>query len=189
MDLPPLPRPHGRAEVSVRAATPADAVQIAHVQGITWRTAYRGVLPDDVLDGWDDDAAADTWRRSVAAPPTPAHRVFVALERETVVGLAACGPANDGPDPALLEIVALAVEPRWGRRGHGSRLLAAVAEAARSLASPGLVMWLPAGDAVTAGFLTGAGWAADGWTRILDAGTARVPQERWHSWFDDDTQR
>ncbi|MGY1750622.1 N-acetyltransferase family protein [Modestobacter sp. SYSU DS0511] len=188
MHLPPLPGPRGRAEVSVRPAVADDAAAIARVQVVTWRTAYREVLPDEVLDGWDDDAAASTWRRSVDTPPSPAHRVFVAQERESVVGLAACAPAEDDPGSGLLEIVALAVEPRWGRRGHGSRLLAAVADAARTLGAPGLVMWLPAADTVTARFLAGAGWAPDGWTRILDAGSATVPQERWHSWFDDDTR-
>ncbi|MGY1841123.1 MULTISPECIES: N-acetyltransferase family protein [unclassified Modestobacter] len=187
MDLPLLPGPRGRADVSVRPAAPADAEEIARVQVVTWRTAYRGVLPDEVLDGWDDAVAASTWRRSVEAPPSPAHRVFVALERDAVVGLAACAPSEDQPGSGLLEIVALAVEPRWGRRGHGSRLIAAVADAARSLDSPGLLMWLPTTDAVTARFLTGAGWETDGWTRTLEADTTTVPQERWHSWFEDDT--
>ncbi|WP_369130228.1 GNAT family N-acetyltransferase [Modestobacter roseus] len=185
MDLPPFPGPRGRADVSVRPAVADDAEAIARVQVVTWRTAYREVLPAAVLDGWDDTAAADTWRRSIATPPSPAHRVLVAQERDVTVGLAACAPAEDATGLGLLEIVALAVEPRWGRRGHGSRLLAAVADTARDLSAPGLTMWLATADAVTARFLTGAGWAHDGATRTLDAGDALVPQERWHSWFDE----
>ena len=64
--------------------------------------------------------------------------MLVALEQNTVVGFAAFGPAelagDEQPDPGRARRPrwsTLLVEPRWGRRGHGSRLLAAVADLAR----------------------------------------------------------
>jgi GNAT superfamily N-acetyltransferase len=187
----PFPRFTGTAEVSVRPAAPEDAAEIARIQVLTWRTAYRELLPAAALDGLDERTTADSWRRAVHSPPTPGHSVLVALERSAVVGFAAYGPAElaDGerPDPAgpTAEIVALLVEPRWGRRGHGSRLLAAVVDLAGGSGAARLQMWVPENDPVTARFLESAGWAPDGWARTLDTGQdegdAPLRELRWHS--------
>ena len=191
--MDPSARPGGRtgtADVSVRPALPQDAADIARVQGSTWRTAYRSVLPPAVLDGWDDDAAAEAWRAAVVSPPTPAHGVLVALERQDVVGFAAFGPADVAagdrphPDGPTTEVATLLVEPRWGRRGHGSRLLAAVVDLARSTGARRLQVWLPEQDAVSARFYESAGWDRDGWARTLDTGAAPLREIRWHTALD-----
>ncbi|MPQ96334.1 GNAT family N-acetyltransferase [Modestobacter sp. I12A-02628] len=175
------------ADVSVRPAVVADAADIARVQGLTWRTAYRSVLPAAVLDGWDDDTAATSWATAVSAPPTAAHGVLVAREKDALVGFAAFGPPDlsggesTSPDGPTTEVAALLVEPRWGRRGHGSRLLAAVADTAAGTGARRLQMWLPVGDTVTAGFLEAAGWARDGWVRTLDTGSGPLVVHSWHA--------
>ena len=75
----------------------------------------------------------------------------------------------------------LLVEPRWGRRGHGSRLLAAVADIALGNGVARLQTWLLEPDSVSAGFLESAGWAPDGWARTLDTGAEPVHEVRWHA--------
>ncbi|MCV2488442.1 GNAT family N-acetyltransferase [Geodermatophilus sp. YIM 151500] len=184
---PAFPRRTGTAEVSVRPARPDDAAAIARVQELTWRTAYRDLLPAAVLDSWEATAAEATWRAAVVSPPTPGHGVLVALERQTVVGFAAYGPAELGAgerpsaEGPTTEVAALLVEPRWGRRGHGSRLLAAVSDLAAATGAGRLQMWLPEQDAVSAGFLESAGWDRDGWARTLDTGDVPLREVRWHT--------
>jgi GNAT superfamily N-acetyltransferase len=183
----------GTADVSVRPARPEDAVAIARVQTVTWRIAYREVLPLALLDEWDESAATASWRAAVATPPTPGHGVLVAVERDEVVGFAAFGPAEVAPDeppspdgPAT-EIAPLLVEPRWGRRGHGSRLLAAVSDLARATGAGRLLAWLPEADDVSARFLESAGWDRDGWARTLDTGGTPLREVRWHTVLADPT--
>ena len=178
----PFPRASGTADASVRPALPDDAAEIARIQVVTWRTAYRSVLPDAVLDDWDEDAATTTWRMAITAPPTPGHSVLVALERNTLVGFAAFGPA-ERQDPAgpTTEVSTLLVEPRWGRRGHGSRLLSAVADLAENAGAARLQVWLLEDDGVSTGFYGSAGWAPDGWARTLDTGGVPLREVRWHA--------
>jgi GNAT superfamily N-acetyltransferase len=113
--------------------------------------------------------------------------VLVAEDGGTLVGFAAYGPAELGagekpsPEGPSSELASLLVEPRWGRRGHGSRLLAAVVDLARADGTARLQMWLPEADRVTAGFLESAGWAPDGWVRALDTGTTTIREVRWHA--------
>ena len=185
----------GRAEVSVRPARAEDAEAIAGVQLVTWRTAYRSLLPAAVLDQWDQPAAVAAWREAVVSPPTPGHRVLVALDGATVAGFAAFGPAElargeqPRPEGPTAELTTLLVEPRWGRRGHGSRLLSAVADIAGESGIARLAMWLPEEDSVTARFLAGTGWAADGWVRTLDTGSSTIRQARWHTVLGEDDDR
>src|SRR5439155_15419961 len=124
-------------------------------------------------------------------PPSPAHHVLVAVEQaETayLVGFAAVGPADEAAllpgEPAaegLGAVTDLLVEPRWGRRGHGSRLLAAAVTYWRDDGYSSAVAWAFDRDPATRKFLTAAGWAPDGAARSLDMDDVLVPQVRFHA--------
>jgi GNAT superfamily N-acetyltransferase len=173
----------------VRPAQPDDAAEIARIQLTAWRLAYRRILPRHVLEGMDEAWMAERWRSSIEEPPTPRHRVLVAYEqaeRSYLVGFVAMGPADeaalDAEETALGEHVAavtdIAVEPRWGRRGHGSRLLAACVDHWRADAFTLAVAWVFEADPVSRKFFESAGWAPDGATRALDVDDLLVPQLR-----------
>ena len=183
----------------VRPARLDDVVEITRIQLTTWRVAYRRLLPQHILDQLDEDWITRRWRDAIAAPPTPEHRVLVAVEQQEspgagptsayVVGFAASGPADDtalAPDEdhtVLAKAAAITdvlVEPRWGRRGHGSRLLAASVDLWRTDGFTTALAWTFADDRVTRLFLESSGWAPDGVGRSLDVDDLLVPQIRWH---------
>lgn len=166
------------ADVSVRSARPDDAERIAAVQLSTWRTAY-GFLPTQALDVPLEQATA-LWLRAIEMPPTPGHRVLVATEGDDLVGFVASGPAEDD-DVEAVEVGTLLVEPRWGRRGHGSRLLAATVDHWRTDGAAMAVSWVWEQDTASRSFLTGAGWGPDGSARGLDTGPRIERQLRLHT--------
>ncbi|GIM81169.1 GNAT family N-acetyltransferase [Salinispora arenicola] len=177
----------------VRPARLQDAGEIARIQLATWRAAYRRILPRQVLDNLDEAWLARRWTAAVHEPPSVAHRVLVAVEQAEqsyLVGFAAFGPADaeaEAPEepaealgPDVVAITDLLVEPRWGRRGHGSRLLAAAVDHWRDDGFTRAVAWAFDGDAATRSFLTGAGWEPDGAARALDVDDMLVAQLRLH---------
>jgi GNAT superfamily N-acetyltransferase len=179
------------ADVSVRPAQPGDAQEIGRIQIDTWRMAYVDILPREVLAGLSADAAASAWSTAITAPPTTHHHVLVALEGQWLVGFVAFGPASDltddDPDPDTTVAVApLLVEPRWGRRGHGSRLLAATVDHARIDAMTRAIAWIPEADQASRDFLTSAGWAPDGLARALDTGAGELRELRLHTMLTDE---
>jgi GNAT superfamily N-acetyltransferase len=173
----------------VRPARPDEADEIARIQLSTWRTAYRRLLPRHVLDDLAVEWIAERWRAAIEEPPTPTHRVLVAVEQAEsthLVGFTASGPADDAAlapgeealPPDVAAITELLVEPRWGRRGHGSRLLAASVDLWRKDGFLTAVAWVYEQDPATLAFLQGAGWAPDGVRRALDVDDLLVPQLR-----------
>jgi GNAT superfamily N-acetyltransferase len=173
------------ADVSVRTARADDAAEIARIQLDTWRTAYAQILPAGSIVALDEAAVRDTWRAAVVDPPSPHHHVLVAQEQQRVVGFAAVGPADEvlegDPEPeTTAAITALLVEPRWGRRGHGSRLLAASVDHWRDDGLTRAVVWLPEDDVASSAFYASAGWARDGYVRALDTGASTLREVRWH---------
>ena len=171
----------------VRPARAGDAPELARVQVASWRCGYAGVVPSALLAELTGDEAQgvfrDRWRDAVTNPPTSRHRVLVAVEADrAVAGFASVGPATDadrwpGTDAGLYE---LRVMPELTGRGHGSRLLHAVAE---TLAKDGfhtVDIWVLEADSVLRRFLEAAGWGADGARAELDLGTG-VPVVRMHT--------
>lgn len=163
---------HPRPDGTVRLAQVSDAAAIARVQAAALSISYRDLLPARATSHFDEDAARVAWSAAISAPPTPKHRVLVALSKSDVVGFAAVVPgADDDLDPdADAELLALHVDPAALRQGHGSRLMHAVADHARDDGFARLVMWVFAADDALRGFLHAAGWAPDGSTRDLDTG-------------------
>lgn len=187
--------PYARAaptpDRSVRVAWVADSAAMARVQARAWRSAWRDIVPTDLLTDLDDGALAERWADGLRRPPAATHRALVALDGNTVVGFAATGPSDD-PDADPLrdaEMTVLVVDPDALGQGHGSRLLAAVADTGRADGFVRLTTWVLTRDDAMRAFLTSAGWAADGAHReVAPAGDDKaspVGQVRLHTSLED----
>jgi GNAT superfamily N-acetyltransferase len=179
----------------VRPASPDDAGDITRIQLTTWRHAYRRILPQHIVEEIDEAWVTRRWQTSIEDPPSPRHRVLVAVEQAQqayLVGFVATGEVDEtslAPDedaeallrPDVAAVTDLLVEPRWGRRGHGSRLLAASAEMWRTDGFSTAVAWSFEADTAMRAFLISAGWELDGASRALDVDDLLVPQVRLHT--------
>ena len=115
--------------IVVRSAEPDDAASIARVQVATWRSAYKGIFPDELLDGLNDIRLAMGWSESIERK---GFVTFVAerddVEKERVVGFIHAGPSDVR---WLAEVYTLYVNQDHQRRGIGRDLLAALTGALR----------------------------------------------------------
>ncbi|MEZ4734028.1 MAG: hypothetical protein R3E79_43600 [Caldilineaceae bacterium] len=79
--------------MTVRAAKPADAPAIADVHIVSWQVAYRGLLPDTLLDTLSLEQRTQEWREILALPR--GSRTLVYEEGDRIVGFAGVGPCRD----------------------------------------------------------------------------------------------
>lgn len=165
------------ADVSARPARLGDVEAMTALQLRSWDDALG--LPSGT--GRPDPATATRmWERSVIAPPSARHAVWVATAGEVVVGLAAVAPAAD-PDldeTSDTELLLLTVDPDWRNQGHGSRLLSATMESLSSHDQLTAVTWVTAKDDDTRSFLEKAGWGVDGAHRSLAQNEEDPPELR-----------
>jgi ribosomal protein S18 acetylase RimI-like enzyme len=164
------------ADVSVRPARVTDADAAARAQLASW--AEDGVLPSGVLAAASVGDLAEAWTEAILRPPSPRHRVLVAVDSDVVVGVAATAPHDDPDADPMTEgaLMTLAVAPAARRRGHGSRLLAASVDTLRDAGFATAYAWVP--DERGLDFLVRAGWEEDGARRTLDLdGTGTVLAE------------
>ncbi len=104
--------------MSIRKASVSDAKGIAQVHVAAWQSAYRGIVPDDVLDHLTVDAAEKRWRERIVKPW---GHIFVVAQRERIVGFAACGHSQDEnvERDKVGELYVIYVHPQEWRRGYG----------------------------------------------------------------------
>ncbi|MEO7196510.1 MAG: GNAT family N-acetyltransferase [Pseudonocardiaceae bacterium] len=160
----------------VRGATLEDVSTLAALHRVTWRAAYSELLAPGALDQLDAPYVRQAWVDAVQGGAT----VLIATEGDAPVGFVVAGPAPeddvaaaDGTLPTDAEhtilVSTLLVEPRWGRRGHGGRLLATVTAVLRNVGATRGIAWVPAKDPASLNFYRRAGWTPDNTARTLDA--------------------
>lgn len=150
-----------RPPITIRRATPADAEATARLHVAAWLAAYRGLLPDDVLDGLDVEARTARWRDVLAGD---ASETLLALAPEPAGFVSVVDPDPDG----AAELTALYVDPSRLRAGLGTALLAAARAALRARGAREVVLWHLEGNEPALGFYERHGFRPDG-ARRTDA--------------------
>ena len=125
--------------ISIRYGSPDDADAIAALHAESWRSAYRGLVPEDELGEALDGERREFWRTRFAAPDPGRRVVFLATSGDVLVGFA-CLLADADPDHGPL-LDNLHVKPGWRGHGIGARLLQESRAWARAIA-PGQPMHL-----------------------------------------------
>jgi GNAT superfamily N-acetyltransferase len=150
------------ASAVVRPALPDETLLLATLQRAWWREAYPDLLPDELLQV-SPERLAEAWRDQLSA-----GSALIAEENTHPVGFALVASALDEQGRGRIEV--LGVLPRWGRRGHGGRLIAHCADGLRALGAEQGSWWAVESDPSVASFLAGIGWSATGRRRVLDTG-------------------
>ena len=100
------------------AVADADAIAALHIE--SWRSAYRGLLPDDFLDGQVVQDRVELWRRRMPAPEPHRRLVLKAMSPHALVGFACVLLDAEPAWGALLDN--LHVKPALKGQGIGRRL-------------------------------------------------------------------
>lgn len=147
---------------TLRDATPDDALAIATVRVAGWRTAYLGLVPQEMLDALDpDDEAVRRRERWGERHAHPHDAELVAEVDGDVVGWAVAGRSRD-EGHAGGELYGLYVLPEHWSTGVGHLLLTEVETRLRSFGYAVAHLWVLDGNERAAGFYERHGWAEDG---------------------------
>jgi GNAT superfamily N-acetyltransferase len=129
---------------AIRAAKLTDAEGIARAHTASWRTSYRGLLPDAVLDRIDVDQRTASWRRTLQD-----RQVLTLVAYDTthhdIVGLCDAGRTR-GDSPCAAEVYRIYFEHHAKRHGLGREMFEQVTDWLRAQELRSLIIWVLDGN-------------------------------------------
>jgi ribosomal protein S18 acetylase RimI-like enzyme len=164
------------SELTVRPATPDDALAVATVHVRAWQAGYRGLVPDEYLDALRPEDRASRYTLGASEPSKP--HTLVAVRDGVVCGFATTGPCRDA-DALTGELLALHVDPdAWGL-GVGRRLIEAARSRLHSLGFSDAVLWVLIGNDRAQRFYRIDGWLPDDCDRTIELWGAHLLDTRY----------
>jgi GNAT superfamily N-acetyltransferase len=128
--------------ISLRHATinDADAVSLVHIQ--TWKSTYRGVVPDHVLDNLDHRRNILRWRDMLSN--IGEMKCFIVAETEDgrIIGFATGGPNRELDTGYNGELYAIYILEEYQSRGIGRSLVLRVADWLRHRKYSSMIVWV-----------------------------------------------
>ncbi len=165
-------------EGTVRPAHREDAGAIAAVHVTSWRTAYRGLLPDHYLDSLSVEEQDRRW--SAVLTDLSAGHVLVVERGGSLVGISHAGTSRDADDPpATGEVFTLYLAPDvWGL-GLGRDLLAATLDRLSADGHRSATLWMLSTNDRARRFYLRQGWSPTGRRQTREFGGLLVTDHRF----------
>lgn len=163
----------------IRPAIPSDSEGIAKVHTRSWQGAYRGILPDDWLDGLQWQDRKERWDRQL--PPRELSAIYVATNSQNeIVGFASIGPARDEDldSNEFFELYAIYLSPDIWREGVGSALLTEIVKQIPPHIKQ-LALWVLKENLPGRTFYESQSFVADGATKMADIGDNQREEVRY----------
>jgi len=155
--------------VLIRTARYEDAASIARVHVESWRTAYRGIVPEAYLAGLNIEERTTRWGQILTSP----SRVLAAERDGKIVGFIAGGPIRQPVGECDAELYAIYIDLPVRGKGIGTALLSALAKLLDEDGFKSMAAWvLDANSATTFYQRTGAASVA---AKEIEIGGALLP--------------
>lgn len=140
------------SEHMVREAGADDVPGIADIHVRPWQSAYRGTLPDDLLDGLSVSDRVQSWHELLGDSEDRWLTYVADRDGKQLLGFCSVAtPARDVESDSTAEIAALYVDPDHWRQGVGSALLGAVLAELAERGWHDVILWvLPENQAAIA---------------------------------------
>lgn len=130
----------------IRSAIVDDAAAIAKVHVDSWRTTYKGILPDDFLTHLSYEQREPFWRQLLTKPDRT-HHVYVTDDGHgQVVGFVSGGPERSGDTLYTGELYAIYLLVPYQGQGMGRQLVNALVTRLIQEGMTTLLLWVLAAN-------------------------------------------
>ncbi|HEY6408249.1 MAG TPA: GNAT family N-acetyltransferase, partial [Ktedonobacteraceae bacterium] len=127
----------------IRQATLADAAAIAKVRVDTWRTAYRGIIPEDYLSNMSHEKSEQSWTGHLSEGESAKTWTYVAVdETGQIVGFVSGGMGRDNDPVYKSELYAIYILSGYQGKGTGRLLMLTLVEKLVQVGFDSMLLWV-----------------------------------------------
>lgn len=156
--------------LSIRRATPDDAAAIAHIHLTTWRSAYRGILPDAYLDALSLHERVQRWEADLRNR-SDGEATAIAEREGCAIGFCGIGRApGSAPGEGRMWISTFYVLPDHQRFGAGRALITWAVDAMRARGARSMELHVMRDNHPARAFYERMGWRDTGQQESHDRG-------------------
>ena len=142
--------------MEIRYITPSDDRNaISRIYARSWRSAYRGIVPQEYLDSLKDDGWAGN-------PDIPGWRTMVCVEDGGYIGTSTFCGDRSGRYPGWGEIVSIYLLPEHMGKGLGRMLMESVLAEMRKQGYADVYLWVLEDNLPARGFYENLGFVDSG---------------------------
>lgn len=166
--------------VEIRRATENDARDLARVHVQAWQWAYRGLMPDALLDGLDAERRATSWQQLIREGQVP--RPHVAVTGSGVAGFSHADTSGDedaGPETG--EVTAIYLLEEYVGTGVGRRLWEAAVDQLHGSGHTAFSVWVLDSNKRGRTFYERRGMSLDGATKEQVFAGSTLSEVRYRS--------
>ncbi|GAA1107920.1 GNAT family N-acetyltransferase [Arthrobacter flavus] len=169
--------------IEIRSAGDQDIQDLALVHVQAWQWAYRGLIPDVVLEGLDADQRARSWNQMLHQQMLP--RPLVAVTSDSIVGFIHADTSRDNDADALTgEVTALYLVQKQVGGGAGYQLWEAALNQLRDSGHTALTVWVLETNQRGRAFYERMSMTLDGATKKHTMGSSLLTEVRYRSSLD-----
>ncbi len=126
----------------IREPILSDVSNIAKIHVDTWRTAYRGIVPDKYLEELSYEKKAKAWESIINGEIKDSRYIFIAEDEDHgVIGFVTCGAEREGDAVYRGELYAIYVTDEYQNSGVGGLLFKRVTEKLIELGFNSMLIW------------------------------------------------
>jgi ribosomal protein S18 acetylase RimI-like enzyme len=155
--------------MNIRQAKSDDATEIAKIHIDSWRTAYKGIVPDSQLSKFNYIQHSERFRQSLESD---SEETYVAENDMQLIGFLTIGPCrdNDIDQNTTGEIWGIYLDPIYWRRGIGRSLCEWAENTLSTRGYKQIALWVFADNIQSRKFYETIGYSPDGFSKILTIG-------------------
>ena len=156
--------------MELRPLAPGEERAVSRVYALSWKTAYRGIVPDSFLN----ELPEDRWVPLLSPPST--LQSLALWEGDACIGTAAVAPARAEERHGFGELVSLYVLPAYWSRGCGRLLLHAALDLLRQSGYKECYLWVLEQNGRARGFYERNGFSPTGESMEQEVGGAKLTE-------------
>lgn len=136
----------------IRPAVPEDAPGIAKVHVLSWQQAYKGLLPQNMLDDLSIENRTQQWAHWLHSAETTYNLVAQALSSSEILGFVSGGPLRENRPDFDAEIAAIYLLPAAKGQGLGRELFQTMQNWLGNQGYQRLLVWVLESNQAARGF-------------------------------------